>query len=155
MMFNRLSSNSLKKTFFALIAGSFLSISSAVEPSERSVIQLLDVMGVAKSHEDSIKEFFLPLLIKNMPKGSEAFTQQALQQAFDEKSYSKTLIPSYQKTFTQADIDASLAFFQTDAGQKFLQAQTELSAEASVNSELWFVEVTERIYKQYLKADPN
>jgi hypothetical protein len=111
---------------------------------EQKVRKLLEITGAAsmgKQVMDAMLDQFNKM--PNLPEGFIAkFREVATGQDLLEK-----VIPIYLKHFDEESLDAVIAFYQTDAGRKFIKAQPAIMKESMELGQKWGQELATKALK--------
>jgi uncharacterized protein len=121
---------------FTTLGGVGLAQPVALEPtppSRAQVLQLISVMGIRESVNNSLKSTQNKIklaarasFLKKNPDADEA-TLKKLDAVFDStplfdfEAVSETLVPVYQKNLSAADVQAGIDFYSSEAGKRLLE----------------------------------
>ncbi len=104
---------------------------------EQDVIKLFEVSNSTATYKAVIPQLFSQFKAMNNKVSAEVWAELEKEMASDISELQKMLIPVYQKHFTQSEIRAITAFYETPAGRKFAEKQVPLSQESMQVGQTW------------------
>ena len=128
-----------------LLFGSSLAAQTPAPPSEKTndIRKLILLTGGAK-----IMDQMFNAMAANFkdPKAQQAF--QEFRKEFDPNQIYEIMIPAYDKFLSADDVKEVLRFYQSPAGQRLLDSQPKIMAEAMPRIMQWSQEVTARVMQK-------
>jgi uncharacterized protein len=126
----------MRKLIVVLAAAALCATASAQAPTEQSLDRLMEVSKAPKLIEQMV-----PMVMQSMRRGMEeglkgktlteqqqhtmdtiwAKMEQSMREAMAWETLRPMFIQVYQETFTQADIDGLIAFYQSPSGHAFVE----------------------------------
>ncbi len=104
---------------------------------EQDVIRLFEASNLTAPYKAVIPQLFSQFKAMNTKVSAGVWTELENEMLSDVSELQKMLIPVYQKHFTQSEIRAIIAFYETPAGRKFAEKQVPLSQESMQVSQSW------------------
>jgi hypothetical protein len=144
--------NPMKKTIALVLSLTYTSFSFAdtnVEASRvegasvASVKELMDKTGTGEIAIQAMNQM-LPVIKKMVPEASEEFWAEFMKEVKPDELVTM-IIPIYQKHFSQQDIDAVNAFYDTKAGKNFIQSQPLIMQESMVVGQAWSQSIVQKV----------
>jgi hypothetical protein len=118
---------------------------AAAKAKEKKVRRLLDVSGagdIGKQVMDSMMDAFAKR--SDLPKGFvEKFKEMA-----DVDSLVDLIVPIYQKHLTEADVDAIVTFYESEAGRSLAKAQPAIVLESQKAGEKWGMKMALKVLQE-------
>ncbi len=139
---------------FAIVAIMFSSnLIGQDDQFAKDVAKMQKLNGSLKSY-DMIFDQMVAQLKATMPDVPDKAWSEIKTEVFDEQvtSFSKKLIPIYQKHFTHEDIKAIIAFYQSETGKKLAEKTPAISQESMVLGQQWGMGLNMAI-QQYLRKN--
>lgn len=141
---NLLRKNIVKKLLLSVCLGSSLIFSSAAfaqTASEQSIKQLIVETGAAEMGTMVFDQLLAQL------KGAGATDAQIaeVKKEFNVDQLVDLLVPVYQKQFTEEDVKAFLAFYQSPAGKKLVEKQPAIMQESMMIGQQWGMGIAQKI----------
>ena len=133
----------------ALAVGLFFCISNPIQaqpPSEASIRQLLETTKAAEMSAQMFDQM-LPQLQMMAPNVPAQFWND-LREEFNAESLIVLLIPVYQKHLSQADVDAINVFYQSTAGQNFINAQGPIMQDSMMIGQQWGQQIAQKVMQK-------
>lgn len=120
-------------------------------PTESSIRVLLEKSG---SREMSLQAMdqMIPALKQMAPNLSEEFWDE-FQRQVDPKDLEDRVIPIYQKHLDQEDIDATIKFYNTKAGQNFIAKMPAIMQESMMAGQEWGQKLAEKVMIEQQKSE--
>ncbi len=135
--------------FLGLLSGANAEDAKASKASADSIKQLMKATHIdtlsAKSTRQLITDLKALMPLAPASFWTEFESDSLLAEALDAN------IPTYQKQLSQSEVDAALAFFQSPAGQDYLQVQRQLAPALQV----WQKALAERVLQKYKAKHQN
>ncbi len=135
---------------FSLICASFTFAENA---SVASVKELMDKTGAGEMAIQAMNQM-LPMIKKMVPEAPEAFWLE-FEQELNPNELVEMIIPIYQKHFSQEDIDAVNAFYDTKAGKNFIQSQPLIMQESMIVGQAWSQGIVQKVMMKAQAAKPQ
>lgn len=137
----------MKKIALVLV-GLTLAFSSVAEPAKKqSVDQLMRVTGAGDLGMQMMNQM-LPAMQQMLPDAPPAFWE-TFKQELDANELMNAIVPVYQKHLSEEDIQAILAFYNTDAGKKLISAQPAIMQESMMIGQQWGQQVFMRAKQKF------
>lgn len=138
----------MKKSLVLFLTLSFTSFCFAAAPaSDRasvdSVTELMDKTGTGEMAVQAMNQM-LPVIKQMVPEASEEFWAEFMKEVNPEDLVTM-IIPIYQKHFSQEDIDAVNAFYDTKAGKNFISSQPLIMQESMVVGQAWSQAIVQKV----------
>ncbi len=95
----------------------------------------------------------LPMIKRMVPDAPEAFWVE-FQKELNPNELVEMIIPIYQKHFSQEDIDAVNAFYETKAGKNFIQSQPLIMQESMIVGQAWSQGIVQKIMMKAQTVQP-
>jgi uncharacterized protein len=143
----------MKHLFYTLLLLFMASAPLAAQSDvfEQKIIKLFDVQGSRQQFEMAIDQM---IDIQMQSAGSNAdmaaffeqFKAEIKTEGFDDLY--AILIPIYRKHFTEADVDALLAFYDSPAGKKMVSVMPLITQESMAAGAAWGQQLAEKIIKR-------
>ncbi|MBC8140867.1 MAG: DUF2059 domain-containing protein, partial [Armatimonadetes bacterium] len=121
---------------------------------EKTIRELLALTGEAKQRGGNIGEEMVAYFTRAAPNVTPADVAKMKTELADITPITEALVRSYDKNYTQADLDALLAFYKTPTGQKYLKQLPAVQADAKTAEREWGDKRAEGIVA-YLRARPE
>jgi hypothetical protein len=107
----------------------------AAPPTTESVQKLMTMTGAAQAAQQIMAQM-IPSLKQMAPQTPDSFWKEFAAQ-IDAEELVRGLIPVYQRHLTQADVNAAIAFYSTQAGKNFIAAQPMIMKESMAVGQVW------------------
>lgn len=138
----------MKKSLVLVLSLIFTSACfSAVPVSDRasvdSVTELMDKTGTGEMAVQAMNQM-LPVIKQMVPEASEEFWVEFMKEVNPEDLVAM-IIPIYQKHFSQEDIDAVNAFYDTKAGKNFISSQPLIMQESMMVGQVWSQTIVQKV----------
>jgi hypothetical protein len=111
--------------------------------SVASVKELMDKTGTGEMAIQAMNQM-LPVIKKMVPEASEEFWAEFMKEVKPDELVNM-IIPIYQKHFSQEDIDAVNAFYDTKAGKNFIQSQPLIMQESMIAGQAWSQGIVQKV----------
>ena len=129
----------------ALMSSTTLIAQGAVEKKKLETIN--ELFKLQKT--DKIGEQVLEQMSKNAAQQTPPDQQKKLEETFKKEAHPKevteSLIPVYDKNFSQAELDDIIKFYNTPTGKKFIEVQPKLIGESSDVIQAWAEKVSNKV----------
>lgn len=137
----------MKKLIIALALSGLFANVSAEQPSEASVKELMALTGSGELGIQAMHRMIAQLK-PLLPMASERFWDEVKKEAKPEDIVN-IVTPIYQKHLTQAEIDATIAFYKTPEGKQFVAAQPQILQESMIAGQAWGEALAKKIVEKY------
>ncbi len=135
---------------FSLSAPAFADKPAAIDPTkEKDIRHLLDATGAGKIGVQVMAQM-LSSFRTSMPSVPGSFWDD-FQKRIHPEQLVDMVVPIYDRHFTDADIKALIAFYETPAGKKFIAATPAITQESMAAGQAWGKQVAQSVIEQ-LKA---
>lgn len=134
----------MKKLLLSVCLGSsliFSSVAFSQTASEQSIKQLIVETGAAEMGT----MVFDQLLGQLKAAGATDAQLAEVKKEFNVDQLVDLLVPVYQKQFTEEDVKAFLAFYQSPAGKKLIEKQPEIMQESMMIGQQWGMGIAQKI----------
>ncbi len=121
---------------------------------EKSIRELLAVTGEAKQRAANIEGEMIAYFTRAAPNVTPADAVKMKAQLTDFSIITEALVRAYDKNYTQADIDALIAFYKTPTGQKYVKQLAAVQTEAKIGEQAWG-NAKAQLIVAYLQARPD
>jgi len=142
----------MQKTIALLVSLTCASFTYAENASVASVKELMDKTGTGEMAVQAMNQM-LPMIKKMVPDAPEAFWAE-FQKELNPNELVEMIIPIYQKHFSQEDIDAVNAFYETKAGQNFIQSQPLIMQESMIVGQAWSQGIVQKVMMKAQAVKP-
>lgn len=146
----------MKKTIALLVSFTCASLSfsaAAQDASVASVKELMDKTGTGEMAVQAMNQM-LPMIKQMVPDAPEAFWVE-FQKEMNPNELVEMIIPIYQKHFSQEDIDAVNAFYDTKAGQNFIKSQPIIMQESMIAGQAWSQGIVQKVMIKAQSEQPK
>ncbi|MBL4797363.1 MAG: DUF2059 domain-containing protein [Oleispira sp.] len=143
----------MNKIFVLLVTLTCASFSFATAPADESTLtkrasaesvkELMDKTGTGEMAIQAMNQM-LPVIKKMVPGASDQFWVEFMKEVKPEDLVTM-IIPIYQKHFSQEDIDAVNAFYDTKAGQNFISSQPLIMRESMIVGQAWSQAIVQKV----------
>jgi hypothetical protein len=138
----------MKKILVLLLSLTYASISfSEISVDDRasvaSVKALMDKTGTSEMAEQAMNQM-LPVIKRMIPSASDEFWAEFMEEVKPEDLVTM-IIPIYQRHFSQEDIDAVNAFYDTKAGKNFIRSQPLIMQESLIVGQAWSQAIVQKV----------
>ena len=138
----------MKKTVVLLLSLTFASFSMAEEAktnnaSVASVKELMDKTGTGEMAVQAMNQM-LPVIKQMVPNASDEFWAEFMKEV-NPDDLVEMIIPIYQRHFSQEDIDAVNAFYDTQAGKNFISSQPLIMQESMMVGQAWSQAIVQKV----------
>jgi hypothetical protein len=138
----------MKKILVLLLSLTYASISfSEISVDDRasvaSVKALMDKTGTSEMAEQAMNQM-LPVIKRMVPNASDEFWAEFMTEVKPEDLVTM-IIPIYQRHFSQEDIDAVNAFYDTKAGKNFIRSQPLIMQESLIVGQAWSQAIVQKV----------
>jgi hypothetical protein len=117
--------------------------SEANRASVESVKELMDKTGTGEMAVQAMNQM-LPVIKQMVPEASDQFWVEFMKEVNPEDLVTM-IIPIYQRHFSQEDIDAVNAFYDTKAGQNFISSQPLIMQESMMVGQAWSQAIVQKV----------
>jgi uncharacterized protein len=142
----------MQKIIALLVTLTCTSFTYAENASVASVKELMDKTGTGEMAVQAMNQM-LPMIKKMVPDAPEAFWAE-FQKELNPNELVEMIIPIYQKHFSQEDIDAVNAFYETKAGQNFIQSQPLIMQESMIVGQAWSQGIVQKVMMKAQAVKP-
>lgn len=148
----------MKKSFVLLLTLSFTSFCFSASPasdqaSVDSVTELMDKTGAGEMAVQAMNQM-LPVIKQMVPEASDEFWTEFMKEVNPDDLVTM-IIPIYQKHFSQEDIDAVNAFYDTKAGKKFISSQPLIMQESMMAGQAWSQAIVQKVIAKAQAIKPQ
>ncbi len=138
----------MKKAVVLLLSLTFATFSMAEEAktnnaSVASVKELMDKTGTGEMAVQAMNQM-LPVIKQMVPNASDEFWAEFMKEV-NPDDLVKMIIPIYQRHFSQEDIDAVNAFYDTQAGKNFISSQPLIMQESMMVGQAWSQAIVQKV----------
>ena len=136
----------MKKTlvlFVSLTCAAFSYAGETQNASVASVKELMDKTGTGEMAVQAMNQM-LPMIKRMVPDAPETFWLE-FQKEMNPNELVEMIIPIYQKHFSQEDIDAVNAFYDTKAGKNFINSQPLIMQESMIAGQAWSQGIVQKV----------
>ena len=138
----------MKKAVVLLLSLTFASFSMAEEAktnnaSVASVKELMDKTGTGEMAVQAMNQM-LPVIKQMVPNASDEFWAEFMKEV-NPDDLVEMIIPIYQRHFSQEDIDAVNAFYDTQAGKNFISSQPLIMQESMMVGQAWSQAIVQKV----------
>jgi len=138
----------MKNTVVLLLSLTFATFSMAEEAktnnaSVESVKELMDKTGTGEMAVQAMNQM-LPVIKQMVPNASDQFWAEFMKEVNPEDLVTM-IIPIYQRHFSQEDIDAVNAFYDTKAGKNFINSQPLIMQESMIVGQAWSQAIVQKV----------
>lgn len=134
----------MKKLLLSVCLGSslvFSTVAFSQTASEQSIKELISVTGAA-----DMGKMMLDNILGQLKQTGATDAQIAeIKKEFNTEELMASLVPIYQKQFTEEDVKAFLAFYQSPAGKKMVEKQPVIMQESMVVGQQWGMKVGQKV----------
>jgi uncharacterized protein len=142
----------MQKIIALLVTLTCTSFTYAENASVASVKELMDKTGTGEMAVQAMNQM-LPMIKKMVPDAPEAFWAE-FQKELNPNELVEMIIPIYQKHFSQEDIDAVNAFYETKAGKNFIQSQPLIMQESMIVGQAWSQGIVQKVMMKAQAVKP-
>jgi len=111
--------------------------------SVESVKELMDKTGTGEMAVQAMNQM-LPVIKQMVPNASDQFWAEFMKEVNPEDLVTM-IIPIYQRHFSQEDIDAVNAFYDTKAGKNFINSQPLIMQESMIVGQAWSQAIVQKV----------
>jgi uncharacterized protein len=109
---------------------------------EQRILRLMEVTGAAKAGLQ-MADMMLAQFKAN-PSVPEAFINR-FRERIDTDAFAQLLLPVYAAHLSEEDVEAAIRFYESPAGQRFIQAQPKIMQDAAPLAQQWAIQLAERV----------
>lgn len=141
------------KISLGLILLSAIALKAQDDSFSRDITKMLELNGSAKTY-DMVFEQVVMQMNAGMSGIPDSAWPKVKTEVFDAqvKSLNQKLIPIYQKHFTQQEIKAIIAFYQTEAGKSLAEKTPVVTQESMMLAQQWGMGLSTAI-QMYLREN--
>ncbi len=146
----------MKKTialFVSLTCAAFSYAAETQNASVASVKELMDKTGTGEMAVQAMNQM-LPMIKRMVPDAPETFWLE-FQKEMNPNELVEMIIPIYQKHFSQEDIDAVNAFYDTKAGKNFINSQPLIMQESMIAGQAWSQGIVQKVMMKAQAEQPK
>ena len=109
------------------------------------ILEYLRLTNTGVMSREMLEAMFRPMRTAGL---SDALWDELITELVNDTSLIDRMVPVYKKYFSEAEMDALLAFYETPVGKKFLAVQGPIQRELLPVSQAWGMEVTQRVQQK-------
>jgi len=137
-----------------IIISTLFSMSVLAEPATTKSIKQLMIKTGAGNMSIQMMNQMIPALKKMIPDAPDTFWKDIMAEV-NPDSMENMVIPIYQKHFSEKDIKAINAFYDTPAGKKFIRVQPAIMQESMAIGQQWGRQLAGKILDKYQRKFKN
>ncbi len=144
----------ITKYLSLIIVSIFFSMPVLSEPATSKSIKQLMVKTGAGNMSVQMMNQMIPALRRMIPDAPDKFWKDVMAEV-NPDSMENMVIPIYQKHFSEKDIKAINAFYDTPAGKKFIRVQPAIMQESMAVGQQWGKQLARKILDKYQREFKN